>query len=193
MNRAALVNLGLLALFGLQHSLMAREWFKRRVRLPRLRRTYALATLAALAILWRFWQPMPEVAWQWSGAVAVGLYVVWTFGLQLILFGAMSINWRELAGLAEPGPAEFHTPFLYTIVRHPIYLGVILTLWAAPRMTHGRLLFAAAMTLYILIGIHFEERDLERTFGDVYRVYKERVPMLIPSLRRSLPLPPRRP
>jgi len=193
MNRAALVNLGLLALFGLQHSVMAREWFKRRVRLPRPRRTYALATFAALAVLWRFWQPMPEVAWQWRGAVAMGLYVVWTFGLQLILFGAMSINWRELAGLAEPGPAEFHTPFLYTIVRHPIYLGVILTLWAAPRMTHGRLLFAAAMTLYILIGIQFEERDLERTFGDVYRVYKERVPMLIPSLRRSLPLPPRRP
>lgn len=193
MNRAALVNLGLLALFGLQHSVMAREWFKRRVRLPRPRRTYALATLAALALVWRFWQPMPEVAWQWRGAVAMGLYVVWTFGLQLILFGAMSINWRELAGLAEPAPAEFHTPFLYTIVRHPIYLGVILTLWATPRMTHGRLLFAAAMTLYILIGIHFEERDLERTFGDVYRVYKERVPMLIPSLRRSLPLPPRRP
>jgi len=193
MNRAALVNLGLLALFGLQHSVMAREWFKRRVRLPRPRRTYALATFAALAVLWRFWQPMPEVAWQWRGAVAMGLYVVWTFGLQLILFGAMSINWRELAGLAEPGPAEFRTPFLYTIVRHPIYLGVILTLWATPRVTHGRLLFAAAMTLYILIGIQFEERDLERTFGDVYRVYKERVPMLIPSLRRSLPLPPRRP
>lgn len=193
MNRAALVNLGLLALFGLQHSVMARAWFKRRVRLARPRLVYALATLAALAAMGLFWQPMPEIAWHWRGAVGMGLYVVWTFGLQLILFGAMSINWRELAGLAEPGPAEFRTPFLYTIVRHPIYLGVILTLWATPRMTHGRLLFAAAMTLYILIGIQFEERDLERTFGDVYRVYKERVPMLIPSLRRSLPLPPRRP
>jgi methanethiol S-methyltransferase len=190
MNPAALINLALLALFGLQHSVMARGWFKARVKLPRPRRTYALATLAALVIMWRLWQPMPDLAWHWQGAIAIGLYVIWTFGLQLILFGAMSINARELLGLAEPGPPEFHTPFLYTIVRHPIYLGVILTLWATPHMTHGRLLFAAGMTLYILIGIEFEERDLERTYGDVYRVYKKRVPMLIPSLQRPLPPQP---
>ena len=190
MNQAAFINLALLALFGLQHSIMARKWFKEKVKLPKPRRTYALATVAVLILIARFWQPMPELAWQFQGAVAIGLYIVWTLGLQLILFGAMSINARELLGLAEPGPPEFHTPFLYTIVRHPIYLGAIFVLWSTPAMTHGRLLFASAMTLYILIGIQFEERDLERAFGDVYRVYKIRVPMLIPSLRRPLPLPP---
>lgn len=192
MNQAAFINLALLALFGLQHSLMARRWFKERVKLPRPRCTYALATVAVLILIARFWQPMPEVVWHCKGAVAIGIYIVWTIGLQLILFGAISINWRELLGLAEPGPPEFHTPFLYTIVRHPIYLGAILVLWTAPTTTLGRLLFASAMTLYILIGIQFEERDLERTFGDVYRVYKKRVPMLIPSLQRPLPLPPPR-
>ncbi|MBL8237946.1 MAG: isoprenylcysteine carboxylmethyltransferase family protein [Bryobacterales bacterium] len=190
MNRAALINLSLLALFGLQHSLMARQSFKQIVNIPRPRRAFALATLAVLAVMALFWQPMPELAWHFKGAIAIGLYIVWTFGLQLILFGAMSINARELLGLAEPAPPEFHTPFLYTIVRHPIYLGAIMVLWAAPRMTHGRLLFAAAMTLYILIGIQFEERDLERTFGEVYRVYKQRVPMLIPSLQKPLPPQP---
>ena len=190
MNQAAFINLALLALFGLQHSIMARKWFKEKCKLPKPRRTYALATVAILILIARFWQPMPELAWRFQGAVAIGLYIVWTLGLQLILFGAMSINARELLGLAEPGPPEFHTPFLYTIVRHPIYLGAIFVLWSTPAMTHGRLLFASAMTLYILIGIQFEERDLERIFGDVYRVYKIRVPMLIPSLRRPLPLPP---
>ncbi|MFN0103585.1 MAG: methyltransferase family protein [Bryobacteraceae bacterium] len=180
MNLAAFINLALLALFGLQHSVMARTWFKEKFRFSHPRRTYALATVAVLVIMARFWQPMPQIAWQFRGATGIGLYVVWTFGLQLILFGALSINWRELLGFAEPGPPEFRTPFLYTIVRHPIYLGAILVLWAAPRMTHGHLLFAAGMTLYILIGIQFEERDLERTFGEVYRVYKRRVPMLIP-------------
>lgn len=183
MSQAALINLALLALFGLQHSVMARQWFKDAFRLPKPRRTYALATVAVLIVMARFWQAMPQHAWQWKGAVAIGLYAVWTFGLQLVLFGALSINWRELLGFAEPGPPEFRTPFLYTIVRHPTYLGTILVLWATPNMTHGRLLFAAGMTLYILIGIQFEERDLERVFGDVYRVYKQRVPMLIPRLR----------
>jgi protein-S-isoprenylcysteine O-methyltransferase Ste14 len=190
MNQAALINLSLLVLFGLQHSVMARQSFKEKVRIPKPRRAYALATLAVLAIMAVFWQPMPEVAWHFKGPVAIGLYIVWTFGLQLVLFGGMSINARELLGLAEPAPPEFRTPFLYTIVRHPIYLGAIMVLWAAPRMTHGRLLFAAGMTLYILIGIQFEERDLERTFGEVYRVYKQRVPMLIPSLQKPLPPQP---
>lgn len=184
MSQAALINLALLLLFALQHSVMARPFFKQRFRARYPRRTYALATFTALALIWRFWQPMPEVLWVFKGATAFGLYAIWTFGLQLILFGALAINWRELLGLAEPGPPEFVTPFLYTIVRHPIYLGAILVLWSTPRMTQGRLLFAAAMTLYILIGIQFEERDLERTFGDIYRVYKQRVPMLIPSWRR---------
>jgi methanethiol S-methyltransferase len=183
MNRAALINLALLLLFGLQHSVMARPWFKERVRFASPRRTYALSTVAVLGLIATFWQPMPAVLWVYKGWVATALYLVWTFGLQLILFGAMAINWKELLGFAEPGPPVFQTPFLYTLVRHPIYLGAILTFWATPRMSHGRLLFATAMTLYILVGIQFEERDLERTFGDIYRVYKQKVPMLIPSWR----------
>jgi protein-S-isoprenylcysteine O-methyltransferase Ste14 len=185
MNQAALWNLALIALFGLQHSIMAREWFKRRFRPPRPRLTYVLASVAALVLLWRFWQPMPDLAWRFQGWVAIGLYIVWTFGLQLVLFGAISIDWRELLGFKEPGPPQFRTPFLYTLVRHPIYLGLILMLWSSPTMSMGRLLFATGMTLYILIGIYFEERDLERIFGDVYRVYQRRVPMLIPGWRRE--------
>jgi protein-S-isoprenylcysteine O-methyltransferase Ste14 len=172
---------------------MARTWFKETAKLPKPRRTYVLATIAVLVLIANLWQPMPAIAWQYTGPIAVGLYIVWTLGLQLVLFSAISISYRELLGLAEPAPPQFRTPFLYTIVRHPIYLGAILILWSAPKMTHGRLLFAAGMTLYILIGIQFEERDLERTFGDVYRVYKQRVPMLIPSLQRSPQPPPPRP
>lgn len=186
MNPAAIWNLALVALFGLQHTVMARTWFKERFRFPRPRMTYALASVATLVLLWRLWQPMPQLAWLMRGWVAVGLYVVWTFGLQLVLFGAISMDWKELVGLREPGPRQFRTPFLYTVVRHPVYLGLILMLWATPRMSMGRLLFASAMTLYILIGIQFEERDLERAFGDVYRVYKRRVPMLIPGWRRDV-------
>lgn len=183
MNRAALTNLALLLLFALQHSVMARESFKKRFPSIGSRAVYVVSTIAVLLLVGGAWQPMPEVAWRFRGPVAIGLYVVWTFGLQLVLFGAVSLNWRELLGLAEPGPPEFRIPFLYTIVRHPIYLGAILMFWAAPRMTYGRLLFASAMTLYILIGIQFEERDMERVFGDLYRAYKKRVPMLIPRLR----------
>lgn len=183
MNRAALINLALLLLFALQHSVMARVSFKKKFPAARSRRIYVVATVAVLLVIAGAWQPMPQVAWHFRGMVAIGLYIVWTFGLQLVLFGAISLNWRELLGLAEPGPPEFRIPFLYTIVRHPIYLGAILVFWAAPRMTYGRLLFASAMTLYILIGIQFEERDLEKTFGELYRAYKKRVPMLIPRLR----------
>ena len=184
MNEAALWNLGLVALFGLQHSIMARQWFKERVPFARPRLLYAIATVLALTVLAFFWRPMPEPMWIIRGWTAYGLYFTWTFGLQLVLFSALSIDWRELLGISEPGQPVFRTPFLYTIVRHPLYLGLILILWSTPRMSRGRLLFATAMTIYLLIGIQFEERDLERTFGDVYRVYKQRVPMLIPWPRR---------
>jgi methanethiol S-methyltransferase len=183
MTPEALINLALIAGFGLQHSLMARQWFKRRFPVARSRLLYVLATFAALFLMAALWQPMPAVVWLWRGWVRWGLWAVFTVGVQLILFGALAINWRELLGFAEPAPPKFQTPFLYTLVRHPIYLGVILALWAAPRMTQGRLLFAAAMTLYIFIGIHFEERDLVRQFGDVYRAYQRRVGMLIPKWR----------
>lgn len=184
MTSEAISNIALLLLFGLQHSLMARQWFKRRFPAHRQRRAYVFATFAVLAIMAALWQPMETVVWVYRGWVRWGLWAVFTIGVQLILFGALAINWRELVGIDEPGTPEFRTPFLYTLVRHPIYLGAILALWAAPRMTSGRLLFASGMTLYILIGVQFEERDLVRQFGDVYRAYQRRVGMLLPKWRQ---------
>ncbi|MBM3758348.1 MAG: hypothetical protein FJW38_30780, partial [Acidobacteria bacterium] len=142
MSQAALINLALLLLFALQHSVMARPFFKQRFRARKPRRTYVLATFAALALIWRFWQPMPDVLWLFKGATAFGFYAIWTFGLQLILFGALAINWRELLGIAEPGPPAFVTPFLYTIVRHPIYLGA--RLWCKIWVDTGLIPFRSA-------------------------------------------------
>ena len=184
MNQAAFINLALLALFGIQHSIMARKWFKEKCKLPKPRRTYALATVAILILIARFWQPMPELAWRFQGAVAIGLYIVWTLGLQLILFGAMSINARELLGLAEPGPPEFHTPFLYTIVRHPIYLALMLVglgsfLWIP---TYAVGLGAIMLALVGDLRGRVEEKLLLGSFGDDYRDYMRRTRRFVPGI-----------
>jgi protein-S-isoprenylcysteine O-methyltransferase Ste14 len=189
----------LLALFGLQHSAMARGAFKRRwtrVVPPALERsTYVLATCAALALMFRFWLPIDApVVWrveQHAGAVL--LWTVFGCGWALALASTFLIDHFELFGLRQAfapvtgaaPPLKFATPLLYRHVRHPLYAGLVLTLWAVPVMTAGRLLFALGLSAYILIGIAFEERDLLRQFGERYRVYRERVGMLVPR-------PPRR-
>lgn len=189
-----IVNLALLAVFALQHSIMARPAFKRWwtqfVPSPIERSTYVLFATAALALLCWQWRPMPELVWgttdPYFSKVLIGLSM---FGWLFVLTSTYLINHFELFGLQqvvhnlsnhEAAPARFRTPFFYKFVRHPIYLGFIIAFWATPAMTVGHLLFAAATTAYIVIGILLEERDLVDLFGDDYRRYRERVSMLVP-------------
>ena len=189
-----------LALFGVQHSVMARQGFKRwwtRVVPPPLERsTYVVATCAALAFMFWFWLPIatPLV---WQVEHKPGVVILWTlFGLGwvLVLVSSFLLNHFELFGLQQVfarltqramPEAEFRTPMLYRYVRHPLYVGLLLGLWSVPVMTAGRLLFALGLSLYILIGILFEERDLMRQFGERYRIYRQQVGMLIPRGKSS--------
>ena len=197
---AIATDLLLLALFGIQHSVMARSGFKRRwtrVVAPALERsTYVLATCAVLALMFGLWVPITApVVWQVEdGAGAMLLWSLFALGWSLALFSTFLIDHFELFGLRQafahvtlrPLPeARFETPLLYRHVRHPLYAGLMLSLWAVPVMTAGRLLFALGLSAYILIGIAFEERDLLRRFGERYRDYRERVDMLIPRVRRA--------
>ena len=191
---ALIVNLLLMSLFAVQHSVMARrqfkEWWTQYVPKSVERSTYVLSASLALVLLFWQWRPMPDLMWQVanpSAAMAItGLSFV---GWLLVLTSTFLINHFELFGvhqvvnnlagrsMSEP---RFKTPVLYKVVRHPIYLGFIIAFWAAPVMTVGHALFAAVTTAYIFVGIWLEERDLTELFGDEYRRYKERVAMLVP-------------
>jgi len=191
---SVLVNLGLLAIFAIQHSVMARPGFKlwwiRFVPRPVERSTYVLFSTAALALLCWQWRPLPEVLWSAGDpVVAMALTGLSLFGFVIVLASSYLINHFELFGLQqvmhnmtgrEAPPPVFRTPFLYKVVRHPLYLGFIIAFWVTPSMTVGHLLFAAATTAYIVIGALLEERDLVAFFGDDYRRYRERVSMLVP-------------
>lgn len=193
--QALATDLLLLALFGVQHSAMARSgfkrWWTRVVPVPIERSTYVLVTCAVLALMFRFWLPIDApVVWQVDHrAGAVLLWTLFGCGWALALASTFQIDHFELFGLrqalARPTlrplpPPRFATPLLYRQVRHPLYAGLLLTFWAVPVMTAGRLLFALGLSVYILIGIAFEERDLLRQFGERYRVYRARVGMLVP-------------
>jgi protein-S-isoprenylcysteine O-methyltransferase Ste14 len=192
---ALIVNILLLAVFAVQHSLMARKSFKRwwtRIVPPAVERsTYVLAATLALALLLWQWRPIPEpVLWHVEGGAGALLETVFWFGWTVLLVSTFLINHFELFGLRqvfsrmlgrEIPEAEFKTPFIYRYVRHPIYLGFLLAFWAAPVMTAGHLLFSIATTGYIFVGIWFEERDLVAQFGEQYRRYRDQVGMLLPS------------
>jgi protein-S-isoprenylcysteine O-methyltransferase Ste14 len=191
---AVVVNLLVMSLFAVQHSVMARKgfkaWWTQYVPKPIERSTYVLAASCCLLLLFWQWRPIPAVVWQvadhdLAAAVAMLSLVGWV----LVFTSTFIINHFELFGLSQvahhlvdkevPAP-RFRTPLLYKFVRHPIYLGFIIAFWSAPVMTVGHLLFAAVTTAYILVGIWLEERDLIEMFGDQYREYKQRVSMLIP-------------
>jgi methanethiol S-methyltransferase len=197
---AILVDLALLGLFAIQHSVMARRGFKRwwtRIVPPAVERsTYVLAATAALALLLWQWQPIATpVIWRVeSPAVVMMLQAIFWLGWAVLLVSTFLIDHFELFGLRqvyarltgrEIPEAQFRTPLLYRHVRHPIYLGFLLAFWAAPVMSAGHLLFSIGSTGYILIGIWFEERDLVAQFGDRYRVYRQQVGMLLPWPRRK--------
>lgn len=197
--QALIVNLVVMSIFAVQHSVMARPGFKRWwtkiVPSSMERSTYVLMASLALALLIWQWRPINAVVWQLADPRLARLVTALSLlGWLIVLTSTFLINHFELFGLNQvsnnlagaPMPApRFRTPLFYRFVRHPIYLGFIIAFWAAPRMTAGHLLFAAVTTAYILIGIALEERDLVGVFGDEYRRYRQRVSMLIPWRRSA--------
>lgn len=195
------VDLGLIALFGLQHSLMSRRKFKKKFRqyIPRYmeRSTYVLLSCLTLGLIFWGWRPLPSLIWEVKrGWLRWLMWGVFGSGWMLVFISARMINSGHLFGLQQVKSfmkgeqlrsPEFQTPGFYRYVRHPLMLSFLIAFWAGPTMTLGHLVFALSLTLYILIGIHFEERALMKRFGDRYRRYRSRVPMLIPGLNTSRP------
>ena len=194
---ALLINVGLMVLWGVPHSLMARESFKRRWTgiVPRAteRSVFMLqAGLLMMLLIWQ-WRAMPGVMWHVAHPTARALlWALFGLGWAVAFIATVLINHFELTGLQQTWAylrnkkaqsPDFRTPFLYKVVRHPMQSGALVAFWAAPTMTVGRLVFALGMTAYILIGLQFEERDLLRRFGERYRAYQASTPMLIPGLR----------
>ena len=197
--QAILTNSAFLVLFAVQHSVMARPAFKRRftkfVSEPVERSTYVLFSSLVLIGLMVFWQPMGGVVWSAESPLCIALLNILFFaGWGLVLLSTFMINHFDLFGLRQVWmyfqgkpytPLHFRIPFLYKWVRHPLYLGWLIAFWATPTMTVTHLLFALATTGYILVAIRFEESDLVAHFGQKYREYRQRVPMLLPfSLKK---------
>ena len=196
---AIAINVGLLGLFAVQHSIMARGWFKKRwtqIVPPALERsTYVLLSSLALILLFWQWRPLGGVIWSVTDPLGRAvLYALFAFGFGLVLVATFLINHFDLFGLRQVWlyfrgkpyrRLEFATPGPYRLVRHPLYVGWFFAFWATPTMTFAHLLFAFATTAYILVAIQFEERDLVREFGGSYEEYRQRVPMLIPFARLS--------
>jgi protein-S-isoprenylcysteine O-methyltransferase Ste14 len=199
LGRALAIDLGLLGLFAVQHSLMARKWFKeawtRVVPPPIERATYVL--FSSLALILMFWQWRPLGGEVWSVEHPTGRMVLWglfAFGWGLVLVATFLINHFDLFGLRqawvhlrgrEYTALPFRTPGPYRLVRHPLYMGWFFAFWMTPTMTLSHLVFALATSAYILIAIQFEEKDLAREHGTAYETYRRTVPMLVPFARRA--------
>jgi protein-S-isoprenylcysteine O-methyltransferase Ste14 len=192
------VNVVLLAVFAVQHSVMARQGFKRWwtqfVPAPVERSTYVLFSSLALILLFWQWRPLPDVVWSVSGPFGNLLWALFWLGWLIALLSTFLINHFDLFGLqqvwthsqdTDVQPQRFRTPLFYKFVRHPLYFGFLLAFWATPHMTYGHLLFAIATTGYIFIGMLLEERDLVTVFGETYVAYKKRVSMIVPMPPRG--------
>jgi protein-S-isoprenylcysteine O-methyltransferase Ste14 len=193
---ALAIDAGVLALFALQHSVMARPWFKRRwtriVPEPVERSTYVLLSSVALGIVFYYWQPLGGVIWNVDNAAGAALiYGLYAVGLSIVLLSTFLLNHFDLFGLRQVylflmgrryTHVKFETPLFYKYVRHPLYIGWMLTFWSAPVMTSAHLFFAVMTTVYMLVAIQFEETDLVAVHGDTYQRYREQVPMLVPAL-----------
>ena len=196
---AVMIDLALLALFAVQHSVMARPAFKRMwtriVPEPVERSTYVLASSAALILLFVLWRPLGGVVWDVQNPIGRGLlHAGFAFGWLLVLASTFLINHFDLFGLRQVWlhlrgrpyqPLPFRTPGPYRLVRHPLYVGWLFAFWSTPTMTATHLLFAAMTTAYILVAIRFEERDLVAAHPE-YASYRARVPMLVPVPRRNV-------
>lgn len=189
-----LINLGLIALFGLQHSIMARPAFKRKwtkiIPKPAERSTYVLASCLCFILLYIYWQPMPQMLLQVQDPTKrTAAWTLFGFGWLVLLLATFMTNHFDLFGLRQvvcnfrqtkTHPIQFRTIGFYRYVRHPIMTGFLIVVWATPDLTLGHLLFASLMTLYIFIGIQHEEKDLREELGDVYERYASEVPSVFP-------------
>jgi protein-S-isoprenylcysteine O-methyltransferase Ste14 len=196
--QSLLFDLGLLTLFAVQHSVMARRWFKewwtRIVPVELERSTYVLFASAALALLCWQWRPLGGQVWRIGQPVATVFYVLFAIGYVQVLVVTFLINHFDLFGLRQVWlyftgkpytKVKFVTPAPYRFVRHPLYLGFMIAFWATPNMTVAHLVFAVATTAYILVAIQFEERDLKHEHGAAYDEYRQQVPMILPIPRAA--------
>ncbi|MGX5173283.1 methyltransferase family protein [Aliikangiella sp. IMCC44653] len=191
---AVLINLLALSLFGLQHSLMARRsfklWLTRFIHPSMERSTYILSTAFVIVLMCYMWVPMGEVVWQvHSQTITLLIQSIAVFGWTLLLAATFMLNHFELFGLSQtfnplvgkaPFETGFRTPGIYKFIRHPIQTGVLIGMWSVPLSTVSHIMFAGGMSIYIVVGLYFEERDLVRDFGDDYLNYMARVKRLIP-------------
>ncbi|MEO1286612.1 MAG: methanethiol S-methyltransferase [Chloroflexota bacterium] len=199
---AILVNIILIAQFGVSHSLMARKWFKdwwtQIIPVELERSTYVLVSSLSVGLIIWFWKPISDVIiWDISGApFAIIAWALFLSGWGLVFVSSLVINHFDLFGLRQVylyardlpyTPLEFKVSSLYRVVRHPLQLGIVLGVWAHPTMTVSHLFFSVGFTIYILIGLYFEERDLIRDFGEKYIQYRLTTPKLIPFLPKSKP------
>jgi protein-S-isoprenylcysteine O-methyltransferase Ste14 len=189
------IDMLLLCIFAVQHSVMARPWFKRAwtriVPEPAERSTYVLFSSVALIALFAFWQPLGGMVWAIGNpAIRMIMYLNFGLGFVMVLIASFLINHFDLFGLRQVWlyligrpytNLSFRTPLFYKYVRHPLYIGWLMAFWFTPTMTVAHLLFAAATTAYILMAIRWEERDLTTFHGEEYARYRESVPMMIPA------------